>query len=190
MSVFYLRIKGMLNPVHTYKPKACICGRDCEHMLHHLRTVYISFATNRNWLFFLHEHKGDWVRQKAPSVLCSSQVCRKLIYHVPNTNCSRTVWFVCGSHVYSSLYTLSFWTMVTYVDGQVCCNSHGIYSVTNGCYILQLCYTVIFTPCYFVANSTYSMTKHLVAQPILVLMASALKSSLSGTGLSYLRYKC
>ncbi len=48
---------------------------------------------------FLRKHKRNWVHQEAPGVLRTPQVLEKLIYPVPNANCSRTVWFTGGSQV-------------------------------------------------------------------------------------------
>ncbi len=39
----------------------------------------------------------------ALGVLCSPQVCGKLIYHAPGANCSQTVWFACGLQVCTGL---------------------------------------------------------------------------------------
>ncbi len=88
----------ILSSVHTYKPKgsqiarepnACMCRQDCELVLRHLQMIHIPFTTNQN------EHKGNWKHREALSVLCSPQVCGKLIYHAPNANYSQTIWFAC-----------------------------------------------------------------------------------------------
>ncbi len=70
------------------KPNAHMCGRDCEHALHHLRMVCIPFTANRNFAQMQRE-------LGAPGVLCLPQVCGKLIYREPSANCLVHMWFAC-----------------------------------------------------------------------------------------------
>ncbi len=56
-----------------------------SHTIHH-KPKFISF---------LRIHKENWLHWKAPGILCSSQVCGKLICHAPSVNCSWTIWFAC-----------------------------------------------------------------------------------------------
>ncbi len=74
------------------EPNAHMCGWDCKPALSHLRMVRVSFATNQNLLFFCANTKRTgWsgCLFRAPGVLCSPQVHRKLINHAPHTNCAR-----------------------------------------------------------------------------------------------------
>ncbi len=63
---------------------ANLCCTVCEWF------AYCSWQTKICWFFV-------WTQRAlgVPRVLCSPQVRRKLIYHAPNANCSRTIWFAC-----------------------------------------------------------------------------------------------
>ncbi len=89
--------------MHTCEPNTCICGWNCEHMLRCLQTVRIPFATNQNLLVFMSENKGNCTYHIDRFILCSPQVCRKLIYHTPSVNCLQTIHKPFGSHVCTSL---------------------------------------------------------------------------------------
>ncbi len=76
-----------------------MCGRDCELVLRHSHTVRIPFVANWNLLFFCANTKRTgcaWCPFHAPGVLCSPQVCVKLIYHAPHKRRAR-VYKVLGS---------------------------------------------------------------------------------------------
>ncbi len=70
-----------------------MCGRACKPVLRYPRTVRIPFATNQNLSFFCANTKGTGCAKcpfQTPGVLCSPQVCRKLINRAPNTHCTQT----------------------------------------------------------------------------------------------------
>ncbi len=75
----YTRARRMVR-----EPNAHMCGRDCEPALRHLRMVRIPFATNQNLSVFGANTKRTGCTGypfHAPGVLCSPQVCGKLINH-------------------------------------------------------------------------------------------------------------
>ncbi len=65
----------------------------CAYVWTELRTCAASSGNGSRtihhepkFVSFLREHNGNCVHQEAPGVLCSPQVHRKLIYHVPSAN--------------------------------------------------------------------------------------------------------
>ncbi len=89
----------LLSLIHTCKPNVRMCGRATNMRC----TIYKQFAYCSPWTevcqFFV------WTQSEfgLPGVLCSLQVCGKLIYHVPSANCSLIIWFTCDSQVYTGL---------------------------------------------------------------------------------------
>ncbi len=96
----------------VYEPNARICGWDCKPVLHHPRTVCIPFAVNQNLLVFCMNTKRTGCAGcpfHAPGVLCSPQVCVKLINHAPNTSCIRTAQCISGALVYTRFCVHVLW---------------------------------------------------------------------------------
>ncbi len=88
---------------------ACMCGQNCEPALRHPWTVRIPFAENQNLLVFCANTKRTECAGcpfHALDVLCSPQVCGKLINHMPLVRRIRTVQCVSGALVYTKLYML------------------------------------------------------------------------------------
>ncbi len=74
----------------VHDPNARMCRRDYKPALRCLRTVRIQFVTNWNLLVFCANTKRIGCAGYplyVPGVLCSPQVCRKLINHAPSANC-------------------------------------------------------------------------------------------------------
>ncbi len=91
---------------------ACMCRRDCEPLLRHLRTVHISFAVNQNLSVFCANTKRTGNARcpfHAPGVLYSPQVRRKLINSAPLTRCTQTAQHISGVFVYTKLYNVQKW---------------------------------------------------------------------------------
>ncbi len=88
----------------VHKRNACMCGWNFEPALYHLRTVCIPFFANQNLSVFCANTKRTGCVGcpfYAPGVLCSPQVCRKLINHMPNTRRMRMTQLVSGTLVYT-----------------------------------------------------------------------------------------
>ncbi len=76
------------------EPNARMCGWDCEPALRHPQTVCIPFAANQNLSVFCMNTKRIGCigcPLLAPGVLCSHQVCVKLINRASSANCLQTV---------------------------------------------------------------------------------------------------
>ncbi len=99
------RAKWFVNHSQTVcKPNAHMCRWDCEPALHHLRTVRILFAANQNLLVFYANTKRTAYTGcpfYAPGILCSPQVCGKLINRAPNKCRTRMAQRVSGMLVYT-----------------------------------------------------------------------------------------
>ncbi len=78
------------------EPNARMCGRDCEPALRHPWMIRIPFNANQNLVGFAGTER-EW---GAPGVLCSPQVCGKLINPASSANCSVRLWF---ARVYNTL---------------------------------------------------------------------------------------
>ncbi len=80
----YIRARRMVR-----KPNVSMCGWDCEPMLRHPRTARLPFAANQNLSVFCANTKRTRCAGcpfHAPGVLCSPQVCGKLINRAPHAN--------------------------------------------------------------------------------------------------------
>ncbi len=82
------------------EPNVRMCRWDCKP------AVRIPFAVNQNMLIFCANTRTGCAGcpLHAPGVLCSPQVCGKLINHTPIMCCMRTVQRVSGALVYTKLY--------------------------------------------------------------------------------------
>ncbi len=74
----------------------------CAYMWTGLQTCTVPSANGSHtvrhepkFVGFLHKHKRNCMCCVDRFVLCSLQVRRKLIYHMPSANCLRTIWFAC-----------------------------------------------------------------------------------------------
>ncbi len=86
------------------EPNARMCRWDCKPALHHLQMVRISFTTNRNLSVFCANTKRTGCVGcpfHTLGVLCSSQVCGKLMNRSPNMRHMLTVQRVSGALVYT-----------------------------------------------------------------------------------------
>ncbi len=75
------------------EPNASMCGQDCKPALRRPQMVHIPFTKNRNLSVFCANTKRTGCAGcpfYAPGVLCSPQVCGKLINRAPLTRRMRT----------------------------------------------------------------------------------------------------
>ncbi len=110
------------------EPNAHMCGRDCEPVLPYLQTVRILFAVNRNLSVFCANTKRTGCAGcpfHAPGVLCSPQVCGKLINCVPLMYRMQTAQRVSGAYESNLCRWQAITGMQKFSFSISTCNLHG-----------------------------------------------------------------